>query len=208
MQALNNFATDQWNDGQVIFSFTFSVLVVFNSIYRFVYYPYVLGASASTVPMSVSVPNPRLFFGESWTVTFEITEPESRKEKEKHLYEIADDATGLAELHRRVEKAYKEIGEYANLCLLRNDFVSHMVVMELLLAHKITSPAVLAKHPTTVKLLHDVIGKSGRNLRFLARCPNLEEQLLRFTTEYDIASVSMVDQAQGASVFTFFRKFL
>jgi hypothetical protein len=162
-------------------------------VYRFVYFPFVLGVSASTVPMSFPAPNPRFFCGGSAFVRFQITEPESRDEKEKHVYEIADDATGHAALHRRVEKAYKEIDDYTHQCLTRNDFIAHKVVMSLILAKDITCPAGLAKCPDAIRLLHDIIGKSARNLRFLARCPSLEDQLQRFTYTYPIAASAVVD---------------
>ena len=204
LQAMNNYATDQWNNGQAIFSFAFTILVVLNSVYRFVYYPFVLGVSASTVPMSIPLPTPLFFCGGSAIVRFQITEPESREEKEKHLYEIADDATGHAELHKRVEKAYKEIIDYTMLCLVRNDFIAHMIVMELIFAKGITSPAGLAKCPATVRLLHDIIGKSGRNIRFLSRCPNLEDQLQRFTRTYTVSS-AVVEVEARAGVWTFFK---
>ena len=178
-----------------------------NSVHRFVYYLFVLGVSASTVPMSIPLPNPLFFCGGSAIVRFQITEPESREEKEKHLYEISDDATGHAELHKRVEKAYKEISDYTQLCLVRNDFIAHMIVMELLFAEGITSPAGLAKCPGAVRPLHDMIGNSGLNIRFLSRCPNLEDQLQRFTRTYTVSS-AMVEVEERAGVWTFFKNFV
>ena len=164
-----------------------------NSVYRFVYYPFVLGVSASTVPMSIPAPNPRFFCGGSAFVRFQITESESKEDKEKHMYEIADNATGHAILHRRVEGAYKEIGDYAQLCLTRKDFIAHKVAISFIVENDITCPAGLAKCPEAIRLLHDIIGKSARNLRFLARCPSLEAQLQRFTYTYPIAASAVVD---------------
>jgi hypothetical protein len=56
LQGLNNTATDQWDEWFTIASFSFSLGMVVNSIYRFGYYVFVMENSVDEVPIRLKIP--------------------------------------------------------------------------------------------------------------------------------------------------------
>jgi len=179
LQGLNNSAAGQWLAADALFSFVFSVAVIVNSLYRFGYYSLWKNppVAIADVPNKLEIPNPRKPLGPS--LKFELKVNKTLAESEGNLFRIADDT----HLHRLVEKAYGEVITEASARVQNKDYAAAAHLLQVLFMHDVTSPSDLASSPAAIASLHGNMDQA-RHLRYLAKCPDLDTWLAKFSRTY------------------------